>query len=114
MNWKFWEKNITQKLDKPKDLPSTVGKYLVVNLKYDPDWVWKLKAVMIPKENRKGAFIFRVFDPIVTIARGIKAQDYNSFNEHPELIYFDGWYDKNTWDITLNDLYNAFRKDSAA
>lgn len=117
MNWKFWEKNKTNtvvKPGKPKDLPSTVGKYLVVNLKYDPDWVWTLKAVMIPKETQKGAFTFRVFDPIVTVAKGIKAQDYFSFDEHPELIYFEGWYNKNTYEITLNDRYKSLKQEAAA
>jgi hypothetical protein len=119
MNWKFWEKennktNTTVKHSKPKDLPSTVGKHLVVALKYDPDWVWSLKTVMIPKEPLKGAFTFRVFDPIFTNSKGIKIQNYYSFDEHLELIYFEGWYNKNTDEITLNDRYKSLKQETAA
>ncbi len=112
MRWKFWEKEKSQntvKAGKPVELPSSVGKYLVVNLKYDPDWVWNLKAVTMAKEDRKGFFIFRIFDPDFTGLRGVKIQNYTSLDNHPELVYFDGWYDKNSWDLMVNDHYKAMR-----
>ncbi len=50
MNWKFWKKTGTDSLPKPKELTSDLGKYLVVNLQYDPDWIWQLKMVIdLPK-----------------------------------------------------------------
>ncbi len=53
MNWKFWKKTGTDPLPKPKELISDLGKYLVVNLQYDPDWVWQLKMVTdLPKTAR--------------------------------------------------------------
>jgi hypothetical protein len=117
MHWKFWEKNKTGlavKLSKPKELPSRVGRNMVVDLKYDPDWVWQLKMVDIKKENSRNEFDFRIFDPVTALQRGIKILNFNSLDDHPELIYFDGRFDKETWEIQINDRYKTFKRDSAA
>ncbi len=117
MRWKFWEKDKSGKLvkrTKPGELPSIVGKYLVVDLKYDPDWVWQLKAAKIEKENRKGFFLFRIFDPSLALMKGIKVQHYATLDDHPELIYFDGWYEKFSWQLQVNDRYKSMAKESVA
>lgn len=117
MDWKFWARKKSDtilKLSKPKELPSVVGRHLVVALQYDPDWVWKLKMVQIEKENKKGAFYFRVFDPVSAMIKGITVLNYHTLETHPELIFFDGWYDKNTWEITTNDRYKLLKRDNAA
>ena len=59
MNWKFWEKKgegtQVKKLPRPKELPSSVGRFLMVNLKQDPDWVWSLRCVVRQREGKKTA-----------------------------------------------------------
>jgi len=121
MNWKFWEKKKNDVIvkpakpqTKPKDLPQDVGKFMVVKLGYDPDWVWALKAVLIEKENQKGCFYFRVFDPVMAHANGLKIQGYSFLDTHPNLILFDGWHDKNSREVTITDRYKELENGSAA
>ena len=103
MNWKIWKKHSAEemnkgetpvKLPKPREIPQTVGRYLVVELGKDPDWVWNLKAAVKPRSGEKEVFEVRVFDASETAVRRVSIRDYTSFDAHPELILFEGWYDK--------------------
>ena len=98
MTWKFWKMQPAQdaapKLSGRKDIYSSVGRYLVVTMHKDPDWVWKLKEVSRPRQDRRGAFDVRVFDQSVTRERGVEVRNYLSLDAHPDLILFEGWYDK--------------------
>ncbi len=56
MAWKFWkrkregeEATKARKLPRPTNIPEPVGRYLVVNLGGEPDWVWRLKSVVRPR-----------------------------------------------------------------
>jgi hypothetical protein len=102
MSWSFWKKkSVTvelseakeEKLSKPKDIPEPVGRYLVVDLDKDPDWVWKLKSV-VRRQAEKNRYDVRVFNEIQAGSRGVSVRDYTTLDEHPELILFEGWYDK--------------------
>lgn len=102
MSWSFWKKKSAtvelseakeEKLSKPKDIPEPVGRYLVVDLGKNPDWVWKLKSVA-RQQAEKHRYDVRVFDEIQTRARGVSVRDYTTLDEHSELILFEGWYDK--------------------
>jgi hypothetical protein len=102
MSWNFWKKKpetveLTkvkeEKLSKPQDIPEAVGRCLVVDLGKDPDWVWKLKSV-VRRQAEKHRYDVRVFDEIQAGARGVRVRDYTSLDEHPDLILFEGWYDK--------------------
>jgi len=85
------------KLKPPSDLPQQVGRYLVVNLGQDPDWVWELKAVVKPVEGgKKSVRRFRVYDPVQSAKQWIKIIDYHSLDDYPELILYEGDYDKDT------------------
>jgi hypothetical protein len=98
MSWKFWEKSSAgakdQKLSRPKGLPYPVGRIMVVEKGEDPDWVWGLKSVEKPAEENKYRFDVRVFDPSATANKGISVKDYKSFDQVPDLIIYEGWYDK--------------------
>jgi len=112
MNWKFWEKNRSNtgvKLTKPKELPQSVGKHLVVDLNYDPDWVWGLKVVFIEKEGHKNLFDFRIFDPNHATIQCIDVTNYRSLDEHANMIIFDGWYNKRTEEMKTNDHYSSLK-----
>jgi hypothetical protein len=111
MNWKFWKKGGPDPLPKPKELLSSLGKYLVVNLKYDPDWVWQLKMVMdLPQD---GTANFRVYDPATAAMQGLRVKDYTSLEGQQGLILFDGWYRKQTSEFQMNDYYQAMKADQA-
>lgn len=85
------------KLKPPIELPQPVGRYLVVNLDKDPDWVWELKAVVKPIEGgKKSARRFRVYDPVQAARQFIKILDYHSLDEYPELTLYEGEFDKDT------------------
>ena len=112
MNWKFWRKSVTgkkesnsieEKLPGPKALPSQIGQHLVVNLKKDPNWVWSLRCALRNKQGFKNIFEFRVFDKLKAADAGVSIINYNSFQEHPEFILFEGWFDENSGQIVLHD-----------
>ena len=87
---------------------------MVVKLGYDPDWIWSLKIVVIEKENKKDCFDFRVFDTATAHAKGVKVQNYSSLEGHPDMVLFDGWHDKNSRQVAVNDQYKELKNESAA
>ena len=89
-----------ERLSGPKTLPGVVGQYIVVKLRGDPDRVWSLKAVLKPNVKSKNAFDVRVFEDSPLLSSRVK--DYNSLNEHPELILYEGWFDKKTLEAEIN------------
>ena len=104
MSWKFWGKKEEtagqagthkEKLPKPTDMSSQVGQFLVVNLGKNPDWVWKLKTVARPQAE-KHRYDVRVFSENTAGEKGVRVKDYTSLDGHPDLILFEGWFDKKT------------------
>jgi hypothetical protein len=105
MNWKFWQKEKQTdkfsgakeiKLAKPREIPDRVGRYLVTQLKEDPDWVWSLRAALRPKGDEKDTFEIRIFDPEQVARKGALITNFNALDAHPDMILFTGWYKKNT------------------
>ena len=117
MNWKFWEKKgegtQVKKLPRPKELPSSVGRFLVVNLKQDPDWVWSLRCVVRQREGKKTEVDIRVFDLNDADAKGVTVRDYDSLEGRPEAILFEGWYDKATHQTDLHLMEPVAQKGAA-
>ena len=114
MNWKFWEKkNLHEssdgtkevKLARPKELPDRVGRYLVTQLKEDPDWVWSLKCALRPKGDEKNVFDVRIFDPATAAGKGMAVANFQSLDAHLDLILFFGGLD--------DDHSNSFIPDNA-
>jgi hypothetical protein len=103
MNWMPWKGDGQKKLPGPKDIPQLVGSYLVTEAKMSPDLVWKLKAVMMPRSNEKGAFDVRVYESSMVQRKDVKVIDYNSLDDHPDLVIFDGWYNTNTFKAGKRD-----------
>jgi hypothetical protein len=109
MSWKFWQKKSEEgpseskvvKLPGPKRIPEPVGRYLVVKLGKDPDWVWHLDSVSRQRLEDKHAFDIRVFDSNQTESKRVIVKDYNSLDAHPELILFEGWYDKKSMKVEI-------------
>ena len=83
------------KLPGPKDIPELVGRFLVVEEKKNPDWVWKLKGVVYPAGKKK-AFYCRVFDDAQTAKAGVGVKDWTSLDDHPDLVLWEGYCDKET------------------
>ncbi len=83
-----------EKLSGPKEVPMPVSRDIVVQLKKDPDWVWSLRAVVRKNPTGKKVFDVRVFSEKTAAEKKAKVRDYTSLDEHPELILFEGWFDK--------------------
>jgi hypothetical protein len=117
MNWKFWKKQDDReisagtkdaKLTRPKELPDRVGRYLVTQLKEDPDWVWSLKCAIRPRADEKNVFEVRIFNPATAAGKGMVVANFHSLDAHPELILFSGSFNKNTDSVQLEKtLRNA-------
>jgi len=92
-----------EKLPGPKGIPELVGRHLVVELKQNPDRVWNLKGVVRPRSDGKDRFDFRVFDEAQVAGRKVKVKDYNSLDEHPDLILYQGWFDKKSVEVQIEE-----------
>jgi len=90
----FWKKD-KDALPGPKGVPNPVGRDIVTKFGGDPDKVWDhFKAVIRPKEGETDTFEVRVFDGVQAASKKIAVKDYNSLTEHPELILYEGWFNK--------------------
>ena len=90
----FWKKE-KNALPGPKDAPGPVGRDIVTKLGGNPDHVWNsFKAVIRPREGEKDTFEVRVFDGAKAASKKITVKDYNSLTEYPELILYEGWFNK--------------------
>ena len=105
MHLKFWQRNRESgaaampggvKLPGPKGMPEPVGRYLVVRLDQDPDWVWNLKSVSRPHPEKSELFDVRIYDERYVALENVVIKNYTSLDARPELILFEGWYDKKT------------------
>lgn len=107
MDWKFWHKSDKQKHPKvvilaaPGFLPEPVAKHLVVTMKQEAEWIWSLKAVERPRAEEKNVIDVRVFDKAATNRNNVQVKDYHSLDAYPELIAFEGWYNKKTREAQL-------------
>lgn len=88
------------KLSGPGEVPDGVGSWMVTKLQQDPWWVWSLKAVT-KADDQRHCFFVRVFDPKSAAARAVKIRNYNSFDEHPDLMLFEGWFNQKTKEIRI-------------
>lgn len=111
MKWKFWKKSEAstvagkpEKLPRPKDLPESIGMYMVVSMKKNPDWVWTLKAVMLDKPDSKDVKDIRIYDPAKTAAAKVFVKNYRSFDAHPELTLFEGWFNRRSRKFEIHEM----------
>ena len=95
----FWKRKETkegeEKFPGPKGIPELAGRYMVVAENKKPDWVWKLKGVVRPA-GKKEAFYCRVFDEALVTQAGVRVKDWASLDEHPDLILWEGYCDRET------------------
>lgn len=111
----FWKKTKTEessqpkaeKLPGPRSIEELVGREIVTKLKKDPDWVWKLRSVVRQRTDGKHSFDFRVFDDNQVAASKIKIKDYTSFDDQPELVLYEGRFDKVSMAVHFEDKPKA-------
>jgi len=96
-----------ERLPRPKDIPELVGRYLITQMKKEPDWVWRLKGVVRPRSDGKDRFDFRVFDETQVAGTKVIVKDYNSLDEHPDLILYQGRFDKKSGEVQIEEKKRA-------
>lgn len=94
----FWKKSkkdtdAAEKLSKPREIPASVQKYLIDSKKMEGYLVPLLKSVVSKADKAGTALEIRIFDEADALARKINVTDYNTLDEHPELIIYEGSYD---------------------
>ena len=105
----FWKKKAessppkASKLPGPREMPDIVGGHLVTDFNNNPDWVWKLKAVLRRRPESRHAFDVRIFDEVETATRKVKIRDYTTLDEYPELILYEGWFDTELRQVKLEE-----------
>ena len=101
----FWKRQPITEKSKPTSIPGFVGARIVTEMQKLPHtsdhWV-KLKAVMRPHAGGNSiAFDFRVFDEWESDEKKIKVTNFGFLDEHPDLIQYEGWFDKATKKVEL-------------
>ncbi len=87
------------KLPGPRSVEEIVGRQIVVDLKQNPDWVWQLRSVVRQRTDGKHRFDFRVFDGAQVAEKKVKVRDFTSFDDHPEVVLYQGWFDKVSMEV---------------
>jgi len=93
-----------EKLPEPQKIPELLGHHLIDKLKMDPVWVWDLKVAVRKRAEGKPGFAVRIFDPLEVEEKRVKVQDYTSLDGRPDLILYEGWFDRQTNQTELKDL----------
>ncbi len=120
MNLKFWQKDASthkgassgEKLSKPVELPGPVGRDIVVLLKKDPDWAWKLKCVERLRAGEAHLFDVRIYSPSLASDMQVQVKNFHSLDDHPELILFQGWYNNKTMKAQIEEVPKSTPKPS--
>ena len=105
MNLIFWRNyGRTKRLPGPKEISQLVASYLVTEAHMSPDLVWHLKAVTIPRSDKRNVIDVRVYASNETDRKGVKVINYHSLDDHPALVIFDGWYNTETYTVGKRKL----------
>lgn len=92
-----------EKLPGPKSIPELIGNHLIKEMDKEPGWVWRLSAVVRPRAGGKKGLDVRIFASHEATAKNIKIKNYMTLDEHPGLIIFEGWFDKETKKVELEE-----------
>ena len=108
----FWKKKTKteepskpkmKKLPAPSSIESILATKLIVDLKQDADQIWKLHSVVCQRSGGGQRFDFRVFDADRVTATRVQVKDYTSLDDYPELIVYQGWFDKESGEVHFEE-----------
>ena len=85
----------------------------MVNLQWDPDYVWRLKSVAMPVDGETGRQQIRIFDPDKAAVARVAVKDFPSLDPHPDLIVLEGWFDKSSQETELRPSAALPTQDAA-
>ncbi len=90
-----------ESLPGPRQIPGVVEKYLIAEYKIDADIARILRSVIRRRQQAERAFDCRIFDQSEAEANEVKINDYNTLNQHPDLILYEGWFDEDSKKVEL-------------
>lgn len=95
----FWRKGKEDapkvKKVKPKEIPGGAWGHLVSAHHIDVDTLSKWRCVDLPGEaNGQPVMLLRIFNPKTVQEKGVVIEGWATFDEHPELILFEGYLDR--------------------
>ncbi|MFC2020078.1 hypothetical protein ACFLU4_09100 [Chloroflexota bacterium] len=108
----FWKKKTKteepskpkiEKLHGPSSIEAILATKLIVDLKQHPDLIWNLHSVVRQRSGDGQRFDFRIFDAARVAATRVEVKDYTSFDDYPELIVFQGWFDKESGEVHFEE-----------
>jgi hypothetical protein len=91
------------KLPGAKPIPEMIGKYLIGTMGKEAGWVWRLTAVTRPRAGSARAQDIRIFAGYEASSKNIKVKDYTSLDKNPDLLLFEGWFDKDAKKVELTE-----------
>lgn len=90
-----------EKLPGPRQIPGVVEKYLIAEYKMDADIVRILKSVIRRRPQAERAFDCRIFDQPEAEANEVEINDYNTLDQHPDLILYEGWFNEDSKQVEM-------------
>lgn len=93
----WWHKKRIPEVDElpePKDIPPQLATYLIVQRKVASSIVWDLKAAQHPRPDNKDIYDIRLYHWKAPHQKHVSVKNYHSLDKHPELILYEGWWDK--------------------
>lgn len=80
--------------EEPHDIPSWAYVYLVITLKVPPENLTGLRSVeKIGFWDGKWVSFIRIYDPR-TSDEALQVRDFTSLDQHPELVLYEGYWEK--------------------
>lgn len=97
------EEKKAAKLPGPRFLPDILSNYLVREMAKGANWVRGLSAVMRPRSGGGKGFDVRIFADSEAATSNVKVKDYTTLDKYPKLIFFEGWFDKESKKVVLEE-----------
>jgi len=96
----------TESLPGPRKIAGIVEKYLITEYKWDPALMGIINMVVRKSPKAEKAFDCRIFDLSEAEATGLKVKDFTSLDDHPALIFYEGWFDEGAKRVELTEKKN--------
>jgi hypothetical protein len=92
-----------EKLPGPKFLPDILSDYLVRQMAKETNWVQGLSMVTRPRSGGGKGFDVRIFAQYEAASSSTKIKDYTTLDQYPQLILFEGWFNKESKKVELEE-----------
>lgn len=97
------EEKKAEKLPGPRFLPDILNSYLIKQMNKESGWLRGLSVVMRPRSGAGKGFDVRIFANSEAATSNVKVKDYNALDKYPKLVLFEGWFDKESKKVELEE-----------